>query len=188
MRDEPDDCIVQAVIHPAIGVARVGSSDEYFYGPEVTDPAPLPPGSYRDADKKLKRQAARFRIYGCNARGDIVRELTSADSNAEIEWSVELANQKAAWYGFQLALDIPEANYAPPTTLRNPGVADRRRLAITPGARTVAGADAGPASFDGAFMEMPVYLGEITTDADKRLTVLGGKGVSQSYDEIGRAH
>src|SRR3546814_12533820 len=31
-------------------------------------------------------------------------------------------------------------------------------------------------------MEMPVYLGEITTDADKRLTVLGGKGVSQSYD------
>src|SRR3546814_5859974 len=96
MRDEPDDCIVQAVIHPAIGVARVGSSDEYFYGPEVTDPAPLPPGSYRDADKKLKRQAARFRIYGCNARGDIVRELTGADSNAEIEWSVELATQKAA--------------------------------------------------------------------------------------------
>src|SRR3546814_894904 len=144
-----------------------------------------PPGSTRTAPRFPNTtlcQSARFRIYGCNARGDIVRELTGADSNAEIEWSVELANQKAAWYGFQLALDIPEANYAPPTTLRNPGVADRRRLAITPGARTVAGADAGPASFDGAFMEMPVYLGEITTDADKRLTVLGGKGVSQSYD------
>mgnify|MGYP005819086455 CR=1 FL=1 len=181
-RDKPDDCIVQAVIHPAIGVARVGSSDDYFYGPEVTDPPPLPPGSYRDAEKKLKRQAARFRIYGCNARGEIVRELTGAGSNAEIEWKVKLANQKAAWYGFQLALDIPEANYAPPTTLRNPGVADRRRLAITPEAQTVSGADAGPRRFDGAFMDIPVYLGEISTDADRRLTVLGGKGVSQSYD------
>src|SRR3546814_8369064 len=89
-----------------------------------------PPGSTRTAPRFPNTtlcQSARFRIYGCNARGDIVRELTGADSNAEIEWSVELANQKAAWYGFQLALDIPEANYAPPTTLRNPGVADRRR-------------------------------------------------------------
>jgi hypothetical protein len=71
-----DDCIVQAVIHPAIGVARVGNSDEFFIGPEVTHPEPLPPGSYRDAEKRLKRQAARFRVYGCNARGEIVRELT----------------------------------------------------------------------------------------------------------------
>ncbi|MEI9851670.1 MAG: LodA/GoxA family CTQ-dependent oxidase [Sphingomonas sp.] len=47
------------MIYPAIGIARVGSSDAYFYGPEVVDPLPLPPGSYRDDDKKLKRQAAR---------------------------------------------------------------------------------------------------------------------------------
>ncbi|MCY0095744.1 LodA/GoxA family CTQ-dependent oxidase [Hoeflea ulvae] len=183
MHDETDDCIVQAVIYPSIGVARVGSSEEYFYGPEVIDPAPLPPGSYRDADKKLKRQAARFRIYGCNARGDIIRELTGEDRDAEIRWSVQLANQKAAWYGFQLALDIPEANYAPPTTLRNPGVADRTRLAITPEARHLQGAEAGPERFEGKFMDIPVYLGEISTDAAARLTVLGGMGRSQSYDD-----
>lgn len=176
-----DHCIVQAVIYPAIGVARVGSSDEYFYGPEVIDPLPLPPGSYRDKHKKLKRQAARFRIYGCNARGQIVRELTGEDSDAEIEWTVELANQKAAWFGFQLALDIPEANYAPPTTLRNPGVADRSRLAITPEAQTLRGANAS-ARFDGRFMDIDVALGEAMTDDTKRLTLLGGKGISQSYD------
>ncbi|MDP9836984.1 hypothetical protein J2T09_001736 [Neorhizobium huautlense] len=176
-----DDCIVQAVIYPAIGIARVGSSDEYFYGPEVIDPRPLPPGSYRDKDMKLKRQAARFRIYGCNARGDIVRELTGGEGGAEIEWKVELANTKAAWFGFQLALDIPEANYAPPTTLRNPGVADRSRLAIRPEAQTLRGAGAS-ARFEGRFMDIEVALGEAMTDEAGRLTVLGGKGISQSYD------
>lgn len=177
-----DDCIVRAVIHPAIGIARVGSSDEYFYGPEVTDPAPLPPGSYRDADMRLKRQAARFRIYGVNARGDIVRELTGEDSGATIEWQVQLANHKAAWYGFQLALDIPEASYAPPTTLRNPGVAHRDTLKIEGKRQTLTGPNAPTVTFEDRFISVPVYLGEATTDAEQRLTVLGGKGISASVD------
>ncbi|RYD68101.1 MAG: hypothetical protein EOP58_01505, partial [Sphingomonadales bacterium] len=180
---ERDNCIVQAVIYPAIGVARVGSSDDYFYGgPEVTDPAPLPPGSYRDKDKRLKRQAARFRIYGVNARGEIVRELTGKEPGAKIEWTVQLANQKSAWYGFQLALDIPEANYAPPTTLRNPSVADRTSLAINPKPQVLKGAKARAKKFEGQFVDMPVYLGEAMTDAEQRLTVLGGKGVSASIN------
>lgn len=179
---QPDDCIVQAVIHPAIGIARVGTSDEYFYGPEVTDPPPLPPGSYRDGDKRLKRQAARFRVFGVNARGEIVRELTGGESGTKIEWTVQLANHKAAWYGFQLALDIPEANYAPPTTLRNAAVADRTRLAITAKPQVFKGAKARTKRFEGRFMDIPVYLGEGMTDAAQRLTVLGGKGVSASAD------
>ncbi|MFN6936075.1 MAG: LodA/GoxA family CTQ-dependent oxidase, partial [Tsuneonella sp.] len=162
---ERDNCIVQAVIYPAIGVARVGSSDDYFYGPEVTDPAPLPPGSSRDKDQRLKRQAARFRIYGVNARGEIVRELTGKESGAKIEWTVQLANQKSAWYGFQLALDIPEANYAPPTTLRNPSVADRTSLAINPKPQVLKGAKARAKKFEGHFVDIPVYLGEAMTDA-----------------------
>ena len=179
----PDDaCIVQAVIHPAIGIARVGSSDEYFFGPEVTDPPPLAPGSYRDARKRLKRQAARFRIYGVNARGQIVRELTGLGDGASIEWTVQLANHKAAWYGFQLALDIPEAAYAPPTTLRNPGVGDRAALEITAVPQRLNGADAAPQRLEGRFLGTDVYLGEAFTDAAQRLTVLGGKGVSASID------
>jgi hypothetical protein len=175
-----DSCIVQAVIHPAIGVARVGSSAEFFYGPEVTDPPPAPEGSYRDGRKQLKRQAARFRIYGVNARGQVIRELTGSP-DVKVDWTVTMANTKAAWFGFQLALDIPEANYAPPTTLRNPGVADRARLAITPPPVTLSGAEALPQRFDGHFMDLPVYLGEAFTDDAQRLSVLGGMGVSRSY-------
>lgn len=178
----PDDCVVQAAIYPSIGVARVGSSaKEWFIGPEVPDPLPLPPGSYRDKHKKLKRQAARFRIYGLNTRGEIVRELTARE--AKIEWKVQLANHKASWYAFQLAQDIPEAASAPPTTLRNPSVADRSRLSITPKARSVSGANAKSKAFDdGQFMGKPVYLGEILTDEAGRLIVLGGHGLSASYD------
>lgn len=180
----PDECIVKAVIYPATGIARVGTSpDEWFIGPEVNEPEPLPPGSYRDDKGRLKRQAARFRIYGVNALGQIVRELTGPDTDAKIEWRVQLANTKSAWYGFELALDIPEAASAPPTMLRNPGVEDRAGLAITPAPRTVSGAGAGPKQFDdGEFMGTKVYLGEIQTDEAGRLIVLGGHGVSASHD------
>ncbi|WP_342147974.1 LodA/GoxA family CTQ-dependent oxidase [Methylorubrum sp. SB2] len=182
---DSDDCIVRAVIHPAIGVARVGNSpDGWFVGPEVPDPEPLPPGAYRDANHALKRQAARFRIYGVNMKGRVIRELTGAQAGAEIEWTVRLANTKAAWYGFQLALDIPEAAAAPPTTLRNPGIARRKNLAITPKPRSISGRDQGPHAFDdGVFMDRQVYLGEIRTDAAGRLIVLGGHGKSASYDK-----
>ncbi|UPT95005.1 LodA/GoxA family CTQ-dependent oxidase [Bradyrhizobium barranii subsp. apii] len=178
------DQIVRAVIYPAIGVARVGNSEyEYVVGPEVPDPPRLPAGSYRDKAGALKRQAARFRIYGVNAAGEIVRELSGEGTGAKITWHVELANAKAAWYTFQLALDIPEAASAPTTTLRNPTVADRSKLSILPGPRSVAGANAKPALFDnGAFMGRTVYLGEIFTDAAGRLLVLGGRGVSASHD------
>lgn len=178
------DTIVRAIIYPAIGIARVGNSEsEYVIGPEVPDPPPLPAGYYRDKSGALKRQAARFRIYGVNAAGEIVRELSGEDTGAKITWHVELANAKAAWYGFQLALDIPEAVSAPPTTLRNSAVADRSKLSILPGPRSVAGANAKPALFDsGAFMDRKVYLGEIFTDAAGRLLVLGGRGVSASHD------
>ena len=169
----PDTCVVKAVIYPSIGIARVGNSpDEFLVGPETPDPAPLPPGAYRDKEGRLKRQAARFRVYGVNAKNEVVRELTGDATEAEITWSVELANTKAAWYGFQLALDIPEAASAPPTTLRNAAVADRARLAITPGARQVAGREAPRERFDtGEFLGQKVYLGEIFTDPAGRLIV-----------------
>jgi L-Lysine epsilon oxidase N-terminal len=82
-----DDIIVKAAICPSIGIARVGNSlAEWYVGPEVPDPLPQPPGFYRDDTGALKREAARFRVYGLNARGTIVRELTGAD--ADIAWTV----------------------------------------------------------------------------------------------------
>lgn len=179
------DSIVSAAIHPSIGVARLGNSpEEYFLAPEVVDPPPQPPGFYRDGKGALKRQAVRFRIYGLNARGQVVAELNQ--SNAEITWKVHLANKKAAWYQFQIALDIPEVSSAPHAYLRNVAVADRNRLVIDPGVREIKGANIHGGSryaFDtGKFMDVPVYLGEIRTDEQGRLLVFGGFGKSASYD------
>jgi len=177
------DDVVRAAIHPGIGIARVGNSPQGFYvGPEVTHPAPKQPGAYKDGDRQLKREVARFRVYGYNAAGEVVAELTAAD--AEIEWSVRLANRKAAWYQFQLALDIPQAAEAPPSERRNKNVvgADRRGLTIDSGARTVCGRDArGPAFNSGEFMGSPVYLGELRTDDAGRLLFFPGHGKSASY-------
>ena len=180
-----DDVIVRAAIHPAIGIARVGDAEtDYYVGPQVTDPPPRPWGFYRDASGGLKREAAEFRIYGYNAAGVAVRELTLAE--ADIRWTVEVANRKAAWYQFQLALDIPEAAMAPASELRNAGVADRSDLAIVPGPRSIAGANQSGGSghiFDtGKFFGTPVYLGELRTDENGRLLFLGGHGKSASRD------
>ena len=185
-----DARIVRAAIHPAIGIARVGNSEkEYFFGPEVTDPLPEKPGFYKERDNSgaLKRQAARFRIYGYDAQGNVVRELTAED--ADIRWTAHVANTKAAWYQFQVALDIPEASSpkTPPSERRNATVtADaRRQLVIDPGPRSISGrAKQGPEyEFgSGAFFGTPVYLGELRTDDAGRLIFLGGRGVSASYD------
>jgi hypothetical protein len=105
---EGDRTIVRAAIHPAIGIARVGNSPaESFIGPEVIDPPPAPPGSYRDSEGALKRQAARFRIYGYNAAGEVVGELTP--DWASIRWGVHVANRKASWYQWHLHRPSPQA-------------------------------------------------------------------------------
>ncbi|HEV7598967.1 MAG TPA: LodA/GoxA family CTQ-dependent oxidase [Bradyrhizobium sp.] len=179
-----DTVIVKAKIHPAIGVARVGNAEtEYFIGPEVIHPPRALPNERRDGTGALKRQAARFRIYGYNKAGEVVGELT-ADS-AAIEWQVELANLKAAWYQFQIALDIPEAATAPPSLRRNKDEQDRAKLAILGGKHAISGREAppppdGPIEFKGMFYDQPVYLGELKTDSDGRLIVLGGRGNSGS--------
>lgn len=188
-----DTDIVRAAIHPAIGIARVGDSiNEFFIGPEVVDaPADLnqQPNSYRDATGAIKRQAARFRIYGYNAAGEVVRELTP--DNADIVWTVHVANRKAEWYQFQYALDIPEAVNAPDNafTLRNPTVKDRKKLAIDPGPRSIFGRNVSGGAehrFDtGTFQaaaDQPVTvpLGEIQTDENGRLIFLGGHGKAAS--------
>lgn len=180
------ETIVRAAIHPSIGIARLGNSpDAWFIGPEVPEPAPEPPGTWRDATGALKRQAARFRIYGYNAAGQVVAELNA--SNAAIDWCVHVANKKSAWYQFQLALDIPEAAQADPAQRRNAAFegADRQQLVIDPGPRFIHGTLASGSyyRFDtGRFVGKTVYLGELRTDDAGRLLFLGGHGVSDSFD------
>ncbi|MGY5055556.1 LodA/GoxA family CTQ-dependent oxidase [Streptomyces sp. 900105755] len=180
--------IVQVKIHPAIGVARVGNSKETpFIGPESPDQQPADLGSYKDGSGAIRRQAARFRVYGYNAAGEVVRELKPGDAGvSEIQWTVHLANKKAAWYQFHVPLDIPEGNTLAPEQYgrRNADVvgADRKKLVIDPGSRTVRGSMTETQKFDsGKIMDKAVYLGEISTQSDGRLLVLGGRGNSASY-------
>ena len=122
-------------IHPAIGFARVGNSEEFYLGPEtiagmpsydakgvksnINGGLPIQPGTHsttitsdqiRDSHGKLKRQAARFRIYayddsqaerypnGENNEIVIGSALTLNGENKivkDIIWTVHLANKKA---------------------------------------------------------------------------------------------
>ncbi|MBK3576893.1 LodA/GoxA family CTQ-dependent oxidase [Streptomyces sp. MBT65] len=180
--------IVQVKIHPAIGVGRVGNSKETpFIGPESPDQKPEDLGSYKDGSGAIRRQAARFRVYGYNAAGEVVRELKPGDAGvSEIQWTVHLANKKAAWYQFHVPLDIPEGKALAPEQYgrRNADVvgADRKKLVIDPGSRTVRGSMTETQKFDsGKIMDKAVYLGEISTHSDGRLLVLGGRGNSASY-------
>ena len=62
-------------IHPAIGIARVGNSpDEFFIGPERIGEEPDPPGGFKDAQCRVKRQAARFRIFAHHDDGTVERD------------------------------------------------------------------------------------------------------------------
>ena len=175
MRPEDIDSIA---IHPAIGVARVGNAPEgHILAPEVVGATPKDPDGYRDAEGRIRRQVPRFRIYATLTTGEI-REITARD--AAITWRVEVANLKSGWYEFQHCMDLPpDQVFEPP--LRNAAYsgADRARLDIRPGARSVSGANARSQPFDdGTFFGKPVYLGELRTDADGRLLFFGGHGYS----------
>ena len=115
-------------IHPSIGIARVGNSPtEFFVGPEIPGENSKPAGGYKDEQGRIKRQAVRFRIYGYDENGSLVKEITSAD--AQIRWTVHLANKKAAWREFQGQSDN--------TPQRNAKEKHRNKLIIDPGARTL---------------------------------------------------
>jgi L-Lysine epsilon oxidase N-terminal/L-lysine epsilon oxidase C-terminal domain len=165
-------------IHPAIGIARVGSShadsDEgFFIGPE---PGYSPPVNYRDSTGNLKRQAARFRIFACqrDEQGKLLEavEFTLADVRA-ISWTVHLVNRKGT----------ARRCYHSGPGFRNRAtdneVADRE-LIIDPGPQTVC-TPGERCIFDiGRFRSTTVPLGEIVMERSGSVRVLGGFGRSGS--------
>jgi len=112
-------------IHPAIGIARVGTSEEHYLGPEtmaaepgdgaLTGGLPIKPGEesatitsadLRDRPGMLKRQGARFKIYQYqdgdtysypSASGEevVIGSLVDGKTVKDIVWTVHLANKKA---------------------------------------------------------------------------------------------
>ena len=164
-------------IHPSIGIARVGNSEEFFIGPEPDGAAPA---KYRDAGGKLKRQAARFRVFECE-RGHGGKLLSATEvvvNQTRVKWTVHLVNRKGAAPKF--------LGPNPPPLHRNGATGDDhniidKQLIIDPGEGSLSGANQGPLKFDtGKFRNVAVPLGDIRTDAQARLIVAGGFGTSAS--------
>lgn len=165
-------------IFPPIGIARVGNSqDSFFVGPEV----PGSPGieiaddgsetrlvSYKTDSTKIKRQGARFRIFDVDSGGNATPlVLATGDS---IQWTVKLANKKSA----------VRRGLAPPSSASRPVIEDADKV-IEPASKNVAGANAPPKSFnDSDFEGRSVPLGDVRTDKNQNLIVLGGFGFSSS--------
>lgn len=151
-------------IHPAIGIARVGDSpDEFFVGPERLNEYPNPVGGFKDSQCRVKRQAARFRIFAHHDDGS-VEEIT--DAEADIEWEVHVANRKAAYSGRGNSESAADLDI-------DPGISK------TDGPNQQALFTGGSIHFSGQ-PEVAVPLGEMRSDSDNRLLVLGGKGKAAS--------
>lgn len=184
-------------IHPSIGFARVGTSPEHYLAPETsagepgadgqpsgglpiregTESEPIRASDLRDDQKRMKRQAARFRIFAY-AKPEGTETYPMGEPRAEVRigstveiggvtktvrdivWTVHVANKKANWYQSPdddgiIAWGTPAAPQTPP--LRNPGqgsdIGSTKRLhdlVIDPGPRAIHGASAGPVRFDRA--------------------------------------
>ncbi|HEX7721905.1 MAG TPA: LodA/GoxA family CTQ-dependent oxidase [Pyrinomonadaceae bacterium] len=150
-------------IHPAIGIARVGDSPDGFYlAPEQAGQLPVeitaggkeqPIKTFKDKQQRVKRQAARFRVFAYDDSfkngkeiqiGDTIQVVLEKTGQLmtgkvlDISWTVYLANKKSSWYEF-LQLD-GEHGYGDKHPLRNGDVTSpdaRQQLIIDPGPQTV---------------------------------------------------
>jgi hypothetical protein len=179
--------IRKVAIYPAIGIARIGNSTEFYLASEIPGRCPVPTGGFKDGNKLLKKQVPIFRVYAFDEFGETMGEVnTETDGlDVEIEWRVHVANRKAAWYQFNNALDLgPNAIYS---TFRNENIVgvDRQKLVIDPGMLRISGRNKSGEKYHlkgGKFFESDVTLGEIRTDGFGRLMFFGGSGVSKSAD------
>ncbi|MEA2237858.1 MAG: hypothetical protein QOC81_2582 [Thermoanaerobaculia bacterium] len=194
-------------IHPAIGIARVGTSDDFCVTPEVSGGLPTDPGtgkavtSLRDKDGNLLKQAQRFRVFSYDSKkpDDPGTEVRAGLNGVKaIEWTVYLANKKAVWYEFKQLTgsgqegDKGYVGNGPKTNpLRNKSITSskaRQALILDPGPRTVGGkGNPTSASFDLSgdvtdpkkMLPFPVTsLGAAKLDANGNLFVIGGDGAS----------
>ncbi len=192
-------------IHPAIGVARVGNSQEWYLAPESAGGLPLLADGgdfrctdFRDAGGKLRRQAARFQVFEYpDSDGAGAPVVPGKNGVRSIRWTVHVANKKACWYQFMA--NAGENGYAPDHPLRNPSKkssTDRLALMIDPGPRTVEGPNRYAAfsrspkrnGYEHRFPEGKLKplsrsidsLGEMRTDGASRLIFTGGYGISGS--------
>lgn len=208
-------------IFPSVGVARLGNSEEEFYlAPDTIGGLPYecdelgnkigPVKTFKDGAGQVKRQGQLFQIF--DEQGN---ELTIDSANVEsLEWTVHLANKKAAWYEFnelQGNLLYDNNSYATRgTPLRNKSVTgeNRQSLIIDPGPRTLTvdetcnnkrtiafNEQTVPKNYPAQFPKkpsegQPFYgtlvesLGNLVTDDKGRLVVIGAFGHAGGSEKL----
>lgn len=123
----------------------------------------MPQDGYRDDAGRIRRMGQRFRIY--EFADDVpVREITAAD--ATIDWSVQLANSKAA------------------KDFLNQGI-PRGDLILDTGLHIVRGTNQDvevTGRINPPSGPIDVKMGNLLTDDQGRLVVLGGHGRSETWD------
>jgi hypothetical protein len=160
---------VQFEIHPAIGIARAGNSDQHFvFAGAASENLPR-----RDGTGKLLRQAAEFRLYRCerDAAGHLVNATELTAANSSIEWTVRVANRKAT--AIKRFLGGGRRNNATGNDQTD------QALIIDSGGQTLSQPNASK-QVSGQFGATPVKLGAISMAANGRLLVIGSDGSAGS--------
>jgi len=186
-------------IHPSVGIARVGQSQEgFFLAPEssggarleITQNGDVAFTGFKDSKYLIKRQAARFRVYEYDDDGAGNQTLIGEvkPHQATIRWTVKLVNSKAA--GPTMTSRVSDlqgervivADYTKPPRNNPPPGFTRADLAANV-ALTVTGINQTPQRQFGKIVGRDVFIGEAVTDHSGRLVVLGGHGEAHSWQD-----
>ena len=170
-------------IHPAIGIARIGNSPDHFIGPETPgvpanwDDSTQSFKSFRDAQGRILRQGARFRVYEYDedASGSLSnpREVIIGTEVIDIEWRVHMANRKASFFVFygqlgaedlyltrsKLPADQIIKTEPDRANLRNPSVPQSERedrLDIDPGEKLISQAQSNAVELKNTKPHIPI--------------------------------
>ncbi|OTG64838.1 LodA/GoxA family CTQ-dependent oxidase [Acinetobacter silvestris] len=179
------------VIYPAIGIARVGNApaeeNDFFYGPSLspalTDATnkniDFNTFTFKNKKGQIKKQAAKFQIYELDTKTQLFKKITLDEKIIEkIEWTVHLANQKAAWFDFSNAQDLNAL--ALPQTLRNEAIS-RQSLVADAKEQTLSTKNKTERKQCNAqVFQQNLHLGEIRLNEQGELIVLGGDGHAYS--------
>ncbi|HEV3311050.1 MAG TPA: LodA/GoxA family CTQ-dependent oxidase [Chloroflexota bacterium] len=176
---------MQYRIFPAIGIARIGNSTDFFIGPEVVGSVGRELATaaevtqFKDAQFRVRKQAARFHVF---QRADNQSPWVSLDSTATVKWTVTVANEKDAIVRPGSPLDPDRSQ--PGLVVRPTRDPARQNRQISASA-TIA-SDAGVQAsqpLDGTHAGSTVRLGEVRVDASGRLLFLAGDMVSVSHPQ-----
>ncbi len=172
-------------IFPTIGIGRVGGSKtDFFLSPERinsngieidVDGNESELQKFKDQDGLIKRQGCRFKVYKLDQETNKYKPI---DENLrdKIIWSVNLVNKKSS-------VVRPFSNMQPPQSPPNTPLqvkSNAKELEINGGIKEISGLNSNSKEIVGKYKDTQITLGDLRTDQNGNLIILGGYGNSGS--------